>query len=101
MKASRGRTEKAVCGMTRERSSEEIDELVRLALDFCELRQRHRDAASAGDAETELDLHGRLARLDRRIALLKSDDELDRQRARKRAHVIVMAHPRRKTVYER
>ena len=87
--------------MPRERSSEEIDELVRLALEFCELRQRHRDAAAARDAETEMELHGMLARIDRRIALLKSNDELDRQRARKRTHVIVMAHPRRKTVYER
>jgi hypothetical protein len=89
--------------MPGERSYEEVDDLVQLALEYCTLRQRYRDAVDAGGAaaiETQ-ELLSALLQLEQRMKLLDSADELKRQHGRKRSHCIVMLHPRRKKVYER
>ncbi len=79
------------------RTADEIDELVALARQYCETRAGLRCASAEGrlSPQQELSSAQQLQLLDRKIELLKSGNELDRQRARRERRVITLAqYPR-------
>jgi hypothetical protein len=80
------------------RSEQEVDELITLARTYCSELATYRYAKSEGrlSADDEADINSRLARLDEKINLLKSNNELDRTRARTARTIISMERFRRK-----
>ena len=76
--------------MSRYRSDKEIDELVGLARNYCETMASYRMAKSEDrlTPQESVRFEHDLAALDERITNLKSDNELDRQKARQRQNIV-------------
>jgi hypothetical protein len=74
----------------------EVEELIELVRNFCELRAYIRERTAAGSPSRDIEkLQLRLNHLDERIELLKSPSELDRLRARRMNNVITISRQRR------
>jgi hypothetical protein len=75
------------------RTVQEVDELVELARQYCESRAAvvHATADGRLSPQQQEASSRRLEILNRRIELLKSNNELDRQRARRECAVISLA----------
>ena len=84
--------------MPRTRSVREIEILVALAREYCSTLAAYRSAKCEGrlSGADELRAQMTLARMDEKITLLKSNNELDRRRALLQTNVIPLAHSRRK-----
>jgi hypothetical protein len=86
--------------MPRVRSHREIEMLVQLAREYCSTLASYRNAKSDGrlNGADELRAQMKLARLDEKLSLLKSNSELDRRRALQNSNVIPLVSPRRRAV---
>lgn len=84
----------------RMRSEQEINELVELARAYYEKRAAYYYAKAEGRLSMEDDdsVCRSLAILDLKLELLKSNNELDRRRARMRTNVVSLKNYRRKAV---
>jgi hypothetical protein len=80
------------------RTEAEIQELIALARLYCEVRADCAEAKAEGrlSAADEQTIRERLERIDKKLELLKSNNELDRRRARAGAAVIPMARFQKK-----
>jgi hypothetical protein len=80
------------------RTEAEIDELIALARTYCSELSNYHYAQAEGrlSAEEDMQAQSRLARLDEKIELLKSNNELDRKRASSASRIISMARFQRK-----
>lgn len=84
--------------MQQMRSAEEVDELVNIALSYCSELAKFRNAKAEGrlSLEEESTAQQMLLGMDRKIELLKSNNELDRRRGRKERNIIPFARDKRK-----
>ena len=84
--------------MPRARSHREVDILIELAREYCSSLASYRIAKSEGrlNGDDELRAQMKLARLDEKLTLLKSNSELDRRRALQNTNVIPLVSPRRR-----
>lgn len=84
--------------MPRVRSHREIEMLVELAREYCSTLASYRHAKSDGrlNGDDELRAQMKLARLDEKLALLKSNSELDRRRALQSSNIIPLSPSRRR-----
>ena len=80
------------------RSEKDIQELLELARLYCEVRAAFQYARAEGrlSAEDEESATQRLECLNRKLELLKSNNELDHRRARTASAIIPLARFRRK-----
>lgn len=80
------------------RTEAEIDELIALARTYCSELSHYRYAQAEGrlSADEDTQAQSRLARLNEKIELLKSNNELDRRRASSTSRIISMARFQRK-----
>ena len=86
--------------MPRKRRLCEVDTLVARAREYCAAQADFRSAKSEGRLNAEDELHALaiLARMDEKIALLKSNNELGRRRLLLITNVIPLAPSRRGAV---
>ena len=84
--------------MPRTRSVREIEILVALAREYCSTLAAYRGAKCEGRLSGDDDLREQmtLARRDEKLALLKSNSELDRRRALHSTNVFALPRSRRK-----